>query len=149
MHLPDLDRIESLLGVSLPAAYRETMLAYPFSPDHQAAELWMPNDAATVLDMNRPVPERQLAGGPWPAHLVFIGEDGGEEEFVLDVLAAAAPVLAYERESGHLRALAPNFAAWLTMLRDWQAEVDQDAEAMREAYRRKRWWQFWIRRYPP
>jgi hypothetical protein len=76
-------------------------------------------------------------------------ETVARRSLVLDVRAAAAPVLAYERESGHLRALAPNFAAWLTTLRDWQAEVDQDAEAMREAYRRKRWWQFWIRRYPP
>ena len=149
MQLPDLDRIENLLGVSLPTAYREAMLAYPFSRDHQAAELWMPNDAAIVLDMNRPVPERRLAGEAWPAHLVFIGGDGGEEEFVLDVRAAAAPVFAYELESGHLRALAPDFVAWLTTLRDWQAEIDQDAEAMREAYLRKRWWQFWIRRYPP
>lgn len=149
MERSDLDRIENVLGVLLPGAYRETMLAYPFSPDHQAAELWMPNDAAIILDMNRPVPERQLAGKPWPQHLVFIGGDGGEEEFVLDVGATAAPVFAYELESGHLRALAPDFAAWLATLRDWQTEVDQNATAMREAYRHKRWWQFWIRPYPP
>ena len=144
----DLDRIESLLGVSLPSIYRDTMLAYPFPADHQAAELWMPDDAAVVLDMNRPVPERRLGADPWPRHLVFIGGDGGEEEFVLDVRGAAAPVFTYEIESGCLRALAPDFAAWLTTLRDWQAEVDRDAEAMREAYLRKRWWQFWIRRPP-
>ena len=149
MQRSDLDRIENLLGVSLPVAYREAMLAYPFAPDHQAAELWMPNDAAIILDMNRPIPERRSAAEPWPPHLVFIGGDGGEEEFVLDVRAAAAPVFAYELETGRLRALAPDFAAWLTTLRDWQAEVDRDAEAMGEAYLRKRWWQFWIRRYPP
>ena len=149
MQRSDLDRIENLLGVSLPAAYREAMIVYPFSPDHQAAELWMPNSAAIILNLNRPVPERRLAGEPWPRHLVFIGGDGGEEEFVLDVGAAGAPVFAYELESGRLRALAPDFAAWLTALRDWQAEVDQDAKDMREAYLRKRWWQFWIRPYPP
>lgn len=148
MQPPGLDRIEKLLGVSLPVAYRETMLAYPFSPDHQAAELWMPNNATVVLEMNRSIPERRLDGDRWPRHLLFIGGDGGEEEFVLDVRGPAAPVFAYELETGRLRALAPDFAAWLTTLRDWQAEIDRDAEAMREAYRHKRWWQFWIRRYP-
>jgi hypothetical protein len=74
---------------------------------------------------------------------VFIGGDGCEEEFVLDV-RGAAPVFAYEIESGRLRGVAPDFAAWLTTLRDWQAEVDRDAEAMRGAHLRKRWWQFWI-----
>jgi len=149
MQAHDLDRIETQLGVSLPAVYRATMLAYPFPPQHQAAELWMPDDAAVVLDMNRPTPERLSDGQPWPRHLVFIGGDGGEEDFVLDTRAADAPVFAYEAESGHLRALAPDFSAWLTMLRDWEAELDRDAAAMREAYLRKRWWQFWIRRYPP
>ena len=65
MQRSDLDRIENLLGVSLPVAYREAMLAYPFAPDHQAAELWMPNDAAIILDMNRPIPERRSAAEPW------------------------------------------------------------------------------------
>jgi hypothetical protein len=144
-----LDRIEQALGLPLPTAYRATMLDYPFPPAHEAAQLWMPDDAGVVLEMNRPIPERRLAGEPWPAHLVFIGTDGGEEDFVLDIRAPAAPVLAYERESGDVRALAPDFASWLVMLRDWQTEIDQDVAVMRAAYERKRWWQFWIPRYPP
>jgi|SRR5829696_6566225 len=109
----------------------------------------MPDDAAIVTRMNASIPERRLAGKPWPSCLLFIGSDGGEEEFVLDVRTAAVPVLAYERESGDLRALASDFTAWLALLRDWQAEIDRDAAAMRTAYERKRWWQYWIPRYPP
>ena len=149
MHVDDFDRIEQALGLSLPAAYRATMLKYPFPPTHEAAQLWMPRDPAIVLEMNQPIPERRLVGTPWPSHLVFIGSDGGEEDFVLDVRAAAAPILAYERESGNVRALAPDFAAWIAMLREWQAEIDRDVAAMREASERRRWWQFWIPRYPP
>ena len=149
MHAHDVHRIEHALGLSLPAAYVATMLDYPFPPAHQAAQLWMPDDASVVLEMNRQNPARRLAGGPWPSHLVFIGSDGGEEDFVLDVRAAASPVLAYERESGDVRALAPDFPAWLTTLRGWQEEIDQDVAAMRAAYERKRWWQFWIPRPPP
>jgi hypothetical protein len=133
----------------LPAAYRAGMLDYPFPPAHEAAHLWMPDDASLVIEMNRRVHERRLAGEPWPPHLVLIGSDGGEEDFVLDTRARAAPVLAYERESGDVRPLAPDFAAWLQMLRDWQAELDQDAREMRAASERKRWWQFWIPRYRP
>ena len=149
MHATDLQRIEQALGLALPAAYRAAMLAYPFPPTHEAAELWMPDDAALVIEMNRPGAERRLAGTPWPSHLVVIGSDGGEEDFVVDVREAAAPVLAHERESGEVRALAPDFAAWLAMLREWQEEIDRDDAAMRSASRRRRWWQFWIPRYPP
>ena len=145
----EFDRMEQTLGVSLPAPYRAAMLDYPFPPNHQAAELWMPDSAAIVLEMNRPIPERRLAGKAWPSHLVLIGSDGGEEDFVLDVHAPSAPVLAYERESGNVRALAPDFAAWLALLQEWESEVERDAAGMRAAYERKRWWQFWIPRYPP
>jgi hypothetical protein len=149
MHPHEFDRMEQTLGVPLPAPYRAVMLDYPFPPSHQAAELWMPDSATIVLDMNRPIAERRLAGKAWPSHLVFIGSDGGEEDFVLDARTASAPVLAYERESGDVRPLAPDFATWLAMLRDWESEVERDAEAMRAASERKRWWQFWIPRYPP
>ena len=145
----ELDRIESQLGVPLPAAYRATMVAYPFPPDHQAAELWMPDSSAVLLELNRDITGREADGQPWPKQLVFIGGDGGEEDFVLDTRVAAGPVFAYEKESGHLRALAPDFAAWLATIAEWQAEIERDATAMREAYARKRWWQFWIRPYPP
>ena len=51
MHADDLNRIEQALGLSLPAAYRATMLEYPFPPTHEAAQLWMPHDPAIVLEM--------------------------------------------------------------------------------------------------
>ena len=142
----DVDRIQRVLGVSLPDAYCATMLAYPFPPEHQAAELWMPDDVDIVLELNRAIRQLPLANQPWPTHLVIIGDDGGEEAFVLDTRTASGPVLVYERESSHLRSLAPDCQTWLATLRDWQAEVDRDAAAMREAYARKRWWQLWIPR---
>jgi hypothetical protein len=37
-----LDRIEQALALSLPAAYRATMLDYPYPASHEAAQFWMP-----------------------------------------------------------------------------------------------------------
>jgi hypothetical protein len=101
MHAHDLHRIEQALGLSLPAAYRAAMLDYPFPPTHEAAQLWMPDDAATVQEMNRPIPDRRLAGKPWPSYLVFIGSDGGEEDFVRRELRDRLPSVVLHSPGPH------------------------------------------------
>ena len=138
MNAADLDRIEETLGVSLPARYRDTMLAYPFLPDHEAAQGCMPDDANVVLKANA---DRQ---SNWPHDLVCIGDDGSEEQFLLDCRSDLGAVIVYELETGKLRPLAPHFDAWLAQLHAWQREVADDQAYLRRRYEQRRWWQFWI-----
>jgi hypothetical protein len=66
VNAPDLDRIEATLGVALPRRYRVTMLAYPFAPDHEAAQGRMPDDLEFVLEQNqiiRPGPRHAPSSG--------------------------------------------------------------------------------------
>jgi hypothetical protein len=134
----DLDRIEDVLGVALPAQYRDIMLAYPFSPDHEAAQGCMPDDAEFVLKANA---SRQPE---WPRELIIIGDDGSEEQFLLDCRTELAPVIVYELETGKLRPLARDFGAWLAQLDLWQRDVADDQAYLRRRYEQRRWWQFWI-----
>jgi hypothetical protein len=135
---PDLDRIEDALDVVLPSRYRNTMLGYPFPAEHEAAQGCMPDDAEFVLKANA---DRQAS---WPRGLVVIGDDGSEEQFLLDCRSELGPVLVYELETGKLRPLAPDFDAWLTQLDAWHREVSDDQAYLKRRYEQRRWWQFWI-----
>jgi hypothetical protein len=142
MNMGDLDRIEASLSVALPARYRTTMLAYPFPPDHEAAQYCMPDDADLVIEHNsiRPGPP----DARWPSEFVVIGTDGSEELYVLDGRSDAAPVLVFDLEASEFRPLASDFDAWLAQLRAWQNDLDEDRDRMRRRYEERRWWQFWI-----
>ena len=142
MNSGDLDRIEARLGVALPARYRATMLAYPFPSDHEASQYCMPDDADLVIEYNdiRPGPPNAR----WPPEFVVIGTAGSEELYVLDGRSDAASVLVFDLETSAFRPLAADFDAWLSQLRAWQQDLNDDRERMRRRYADKRWWQFWI-----
>ena len=138
MNPTDLDRIEEILGVALPIRYRDTMLLYPFPPDHEAPQGCMPDSVDYVLKVNA---DRQAS---WPPGLVIIGDDGGEEQFLLDCRTQLGPVVVFELETGKLRPLARDFDAWLAQLDLWQRDVADDQAYLRRRYEQRRWWQFWI-----
>lgn len=150
MDARDIDDIEAALDLRLPPAYRELMLAYPFGPQSQTAELWLPADADVVVaNTERGRRSAALQPQPWPPSYVVIGGDGGEELYVLDVSREPAPVLAYELETRHTRPLAPDLAAFVGLLRAREAEVEADQRMIergpttRERQGGARWWQFW------
>jgi hypothetical protein len=149
MTLEELDQIEQSLGITLPAEYRAAMSAYPFPADSSAAELWMPDDAQRVLALNQSYRQGPRGTSDWPRHLFLLGDDGGEEAFVLDTSSRPYPVLICERETGRLKPLLPDFLSFVQWQRDELAEIEADERAMAAAYRGKKWWQFWIRPYPP
>jgi hypothetical protein len=149
MTAQDLDRIELSLGIALPAEYRTVMMAYPFPSDSSAAELWMPDDAERVLVLNEGYRRGPGRSTDWPRHLFLLGDDGGEEAFVLDTSAVPYPVAAYQLETGRLRPLVGDFQAFMQWQWDELAKIEADEQVMAETYRNKKWWQFWIRPYPP
>jgi hypothetical protein len=116
MTADDLDHIERTLGIVLPAEYRQTMMAYPFPADSSAAELWMPNDVGRVLALNEDYRRGTHGLTSWAQHLFLVGDDGGEEAFVLDTSTPPYPVVVYELETGHLRPQAGDFPAFV----QWQ-----------------------------
>jgi len=137
-----LDLLEQRLALPLPAPYRATMLAYPFAPDSSAAELWLLDDLPKLLEFN------SKRAGSWPSGFFVIGTDGGELTYLLDTTTPPFAVVAYDVETGKLEAQAPDFEAFARLLQDNLSSIGADERAMAEAYRNKKWWQFWIRPYP-
>jgi hypothetical protein len=126
----DLDRLEQGLGVTLPATYRALMCSYPFAEDHPAAENWLVPDPDRVLSLQFGGYRTRNGPAPWPTHYVVVGNDGGEEAYVLDVSRDPSPVLVFELETGHFRSLAPDLDGFLALIREWHAEIVADQEAM-------------------
>lgn len=144
----ELVALERALGITLPAAYRATMERYPFAPDSEPAEWSLPDDAARIEALNLQHRRMQFRSGPWPETAFVIGEDGGEVAYVLDLARTPAVVQEFSLETGQFTDRTADWSAWLAELAAEQRELAADQAAMSEAYRRKKWWQFWIRPVP-
>jgi hypothetical protein len=150
MTLSDFEQLERSLGIRLPDPYRQAMLVYPFPLDSPAAEFWLPDDAKKTFETNRQIRTgTTLNRRPWPRHLIAIGDDGGEEIYLLDCATSPYAVLVFEIETGKTRPYVESFTAFLD--EQWKdlRDLEEDERWMAQAYRDRKWWQFWIRPYPP
>ena len=145
----DLNALERALGITLPAPYRATMERYPFAAASQTAELALPDDATRIRELNEEYRRSTLPTGPWPRTAFVIGEDGGESAYVLDLSRTPAVVQEYSFETSQFTDRTADWSAWVAELRADEQELAADEEFMAAAYRNRKWWQFWIRPYPP
>ena len=99
----DLARVESELGVSLPAHYREFMLNYPadflaasFGPEGEPgepADFLLPYEPETLIRVNREARQhlslQHFSGSliPWPEHYFVIGRDSGGDHWFIKLKA--------------------------------------------------------------
>lgn len=145
MRADELDALERTFALTLPVAYRATMLAYAFEGDDSSAGLALADDAVWLRKANG---EMRATMPQWPPQAFVIGHDGGEVTYVLDCARTPAVVQALDFETGALTDRTADWDAWLAEL----AAEERDLEAAREeanaAYRARRWWQFWIRPWP-
>ena len=140
----ELQSLQSALGLKLPDEYRQALLEYPLPRDLHSTEMWLLDNLTELRDLN----DGWRKMGRPPA-LVVIGEDGGEESYVLDTRTPPYPVLAYSYETDDVEPYASSFQEFLERQRREFRDIELDRQRMAEAYANKRWWQFWIRPYPP
>lgn len=140
----ELQSLESSLGLNLPEPYRRALLQYPLPRDPNSTEMWLLESLAQVRELNQGWRKRGR-----PPGMVVIGDDGGEEPYVLDTRAPPYPVLAYSYETDDLEPYAGSFEEFVERQRQEFQAIELDRQHMAEAYANKRWWQFWVRPYPP
>jgi hypothetical protein len=114
------------------------MLAYPFPLDSFADECLLPNDAERVIGLNRDAPTVRGI-----AHPFFIGDDGGEELYFVDLNTPDSPVYVFDLETGRHSVKATNWPTYLAQVHSDLADIEKDQVAERDKRSRKRWWQFW------
>lgn len=107
------------------------------------------DDADLVIQSTESFRGAGGARATWSNNYVYLGGNGGEESYFLDVGHTPAPILVYAYESGTVVPRCANLAGWLADLRGELEAIAADEREMNARYHGKRWWQFWIRPYPP
>jgi hypothetical protein len=144
----DLDRIEKVLGVSLPDVYRSTMQSYPFDSDDFPYGCMLPDNAEWVINANRGpdthfmLHHRKGRWVPSRDHLL-IGTDGGEEYYYIDLQRDPPPVMRFDLESGELSMFCDNLNRYLSMCRGVDAKIAEGERQATEGGTKQKWWQFW------
>ena len=141
----DITRIEGILQISLPAAYKDLMKLYPFAPGFpRADDLEFPSDAIKVIELNQRVRKDGAEAG-WNATDFVFGEDGRGGYYVLDTSQPETSVFLYSgKRQKHRTVLSNSLKSFADQrLALWQKEEER-ALAKDKRREKKRWWQFWI-----
>ncbi len=111
----DLTRVETALGIQLPAVYRTLMVPFPIPAyaGNTDTELW--DDADSSIELNRELRTGDRQTGLWPEHMFAIGRDGSGCASAIDLRDPMGPVWWADR--CHLDAIgtaqeSPSLAAW-------------------------------------
>lgn len=130
MTLGDIKRVEALLEVTLPQCYIELLLRYPTALDEHGfhfgdgfeplSKRFFVKDIDRLIELNAAV----RAGGPksagapaWPGHLVVVGENLGEDYYLLDTASCRGTVLIFNSKSGMLETWANSLEAYIERIR--------------------------------
>jgi hypothetical protein len=82
--MSDVNSIEFELKSTLPAAYRDTLLNYPFPSWSGSDDCPLFDNAEGLIECNRQYHDG-FAGMPaWPESLLFIGNDGAASTYAID-----------------------------------------------------------------
>ena len=132
----ELDRIESALGVKLPAFYRRFMLDYPRwlpekQPDWSDVERGeLANEPNRVIHFNRYVrgfgPGEFFDDRPWPDHYFVIGSEEEQNWYFLDLEGGSEAVFLFHHEEGEVRREAESLAEFPAALVEWWENVEAD-----------------------
>jgi len=80
----EVAKIEHALGEPLPAAYRETLLDYPFPGYCGSDDFPLFDRAEALIELNRQYHEGYADIPPWPESLLFVGDDGAASTYAID-----------------------------------------------------------------
>ena len=134
----DLKTIEERLSITLPCAYRATMLHYPLPPDSFGPEDMLLDTVEELLELN--MDGLAIDGVPSP---FFIGSDRGEECYFLDASRADSPVYVYQLEIGKHQVLDATMEQYIDRIRRRDAEAAADDAAAEMRHLNRKWWEFW------
>jgi hypothetical protein len=109
-----LAHLEAILHLTLPESYRTIMLSYsPIDPGPVLqVELQLAVNPNTIMRENLELRREGFAGLNWPEHHLWIGGDGGEIVYFLDLSQEGAPVFSADHETQEYVQQAVDFPTW-------------------------------------
>jgi hypothetical protein len=88
----DVARIESALGISLPAPYRELVTAWPIPALRGNADTEIWDDPDAIIELNRDLRSGRWGAPPWPTHIFAIGSPADPSTRAIDLRRPEVPV---------------------------------------------------------
>jgi hypothetical protein len=139
-----LDEIESVLGVSLPAEYRRVSREFPFQPIGRDRVYWFYDDPRAVIHETRhPMEDGEYAGSDLLPQFVVIGRSAAGDAYLLDLNAPSPAVASLSHETHAIDSERQAFAAFVA---EWlQAPDEAVRRAVAEQARQRGWWRrYWM-----
>ena len=131
----DLDRIETVLDLKLPAFYRNFMVNYPrWLPEMQPAwsnviQWEFADDPDQVIYFNQYVRGCGLGeffdDRPWPPHYFVIGSEAEQNWYFLDLAGGSEAVYLFHHEMGDVRQEARSLGEFPDSLVRWWEDVER------------------------
>lgn len=153
MNSSDFEHIEQALGLTLPQAYRQVLISYPFAQDTQIYDRDLFESAAGIIDQNQIYRQGGFFGQKWPAHYLIIGRDTFGNLHFINLNQPDSPVYFADHEDTVYSTMieaeeAPSIEDWVIEMQEQeegnQIEYERMVRAAVERRRSKKWWQFWI-----
>jgi hypothetical protein len=123
----DLQKIEQKIGFSLPAYYRATMIAYPFSNYEYTSKYFLADNLKTVVKNNS---NKKTVEGF--SKIFFVGGDPEGEQYFVEAAKSESPVYALDPETSKFSVKAKNWEDFLEILRADIKDLEDEIAAERE-----------------
>lgn len=132
----ELDQIEGALGVTLPVAYRQLSLQFPFRAVGNDWVYWMYDDAERVIAGTQfPLEDGGYKQANWKSTFVVIGQSASGDPYLLDVALPDSPVYYLSHEDHSLGEEWPDLTAFVTYWEQFPEEARRQAETRQDELR--------------
>lgn len=128
----DLQKIEQKLGFPLPAYYRATMVAYPFSDYEYTSKYFLADNLNAVIKNNS---KKSVEGF---SKVFIVGCDPEGEQYFVDATKSDSPVYALDLGTGKYAIKAKSWEEFLNILRADIKDLEDEIAAEREQERQPR-----------
>ncbi len=148
MNDSDILKIEGALSVKLPDAYKRLLIDFPFSEDSFAYTCMVIWDAQALVDANSGfdlhflIHHRKGRWTPEKKHF-FIGNDGGETQYYLDLEDPDSTIYSFDLETGELTPYARGIEEYKAKIIRIDQELEEEERAAEERRKNAKWWEFW------
>ena len=150
MNSVDISKIESELKIKLPDSYRKVILSYPFGEESFGYMCMLANDTEAIIEMNKAVSFhsnvhiKNITNHPCNnENLFWIGNDGSEEEYYLDISQESCAIYRLDLETGEFTEYAHDLNCYIERIHEIDQEIDNEERQAEERRKNAKWWEFW------
>ena len=150
MNSEDIIKIELELKTKLPDSYKKVVLSFPFGKDSFGYTCMLANDANAIVEMNKApgfhsiIHMKNIPEHPCKEESLFwIGNDGGEEQYYLDISQKAGAVYKLDLETGKFTEYAHDLHSYIERIQGIDQEIDNEQRQAAQLRKSSKWWEFW------